>query len=332
MAIDIRRRELLATFGGAAAWPLAARAEPREQKRRVAVLMGGLFSNDPSGQSEAAAFEAGLAELGWKLGSNIELEYRWPGAELDQVSIAVNEIAAMRPDLVVTRSTPTTAIMMNRGVPIVFVLVTDPLFSGFVQSLRRPGGTVTGFSLFESSVGGKWLALLKEAAPAISRVSLLFNPETAPFAENYRRSAEAAAPSLGITVVSAPCGNAAHIESAFAARASEGSGGIIGIPDTFINAQGDLIIELAARHHLPAVYGIRDFVPRGGLLAYSADFAAIFHRAAGYVDQTLRGVRPGELPVQAPDKFTLSVNLKTAGMIGLTLPQNLIARADEVIE
>ena len=210
--------------------------------------------------------------------------------------------------------------------------MTDPLFSGFVQSLRRPGGTVTGFSLFESSVGGKWLELLKEAAPAISRVSLLFNPETAPFAENYRRSAEVAAPSLGVTVVSAPCGNAAHIESAFAAQASEGSGGIIGIPDTFINEQRDLIIELAAWHHLPAVYGIRDFVPHGGMLAYSADFAAIFHRAAGYVDQTLRGVRPGELPVQAPDKFTLSVNLKTAGMIGLTLPQNLIARADEVIE
>jgi putative ABC transport system substrate-binding protein len=212
------------------------------------------------------------------------------------------------------------------------VLVTDPLFSGFVQSLRRPGGSVTGFSVFESSVGGKWLALLKEAAPTVSKVSLLFNPETAPFAEGYRRSAEAAAPTLGITVVSAPCGNAAHIESAFDAQAREGSGGIIGIPDTFIDEHRDLIIELAAWHHLPAVYGIRHFVPRGGLLAYSADFVAIFHRAAGYVDQTLRGVSPGELPVQAPDKFTLSVNLRAAGAIGLTLPPNLIARADEVIE
>jgi len=238
----------------------------------------------------------------------------------------------MRPDLVVSRSTPTTAIMMNRGLPIVFVLVSDPLFSGFVQSLRRPGGSVTGFSVFESSAGSKWLALLKEAAPAVSRVSLLFNPETAPFAEGYRRSAEAAAPTLGITVVAAPCGNAAHIESAFDARAREGSGGIIGIPDTFINEHRDLIIELAAWHHLPAVYGNRDFVQRGGLLAYSADFVAIFHRAASYVDQTLRGVSPGELPVQAPDKFTLSVNLRAAGAIGLTLPPNLIARADEVIE
>jgi putative ABC transport system substrate-binding protein len=328
----VKRRELIKGVSVLAALPLAARAQPREQKRRVAVLMGGLFSNDPGGQAEAAAFESGLTELGWKLGGNIELEYHWPGAELDQVSISANEIASMKPDLVVSRSTPTTAIMMNRGLPIVFVLVTDPLVSGFVQSLGRPGGSVTGFSLFESSVGGKWLALLKEAAPPISRVSLLFNPETAPFADGYRRSAEAAAATLGMTVVTAPCGNAAHIESALDVRAREGGAGIIGIPDTFINEHRDLIIELAARHRLPAVYGIRDFVPRGGLLAYSADFAAIFHRAAGYVDQVLRGVRPGELPVQAPDKFTLSVNLKTAGAIGLTLPQNLIARADEVIE
>jgi putative tryptophan/tyrosine transport system substrate-binding protein len=328
----MRRREFIKAIAISTAWPLAADAQPREQKRRVGVLMGGLLSNDSGGRAEVAALEAGLTELGWKLGGNIELEYHWPGAELDQITTAANEILAMRPDLVVSRTTPTTAIMMNRGLPIVFVLVTDPLGSGFVQSLGKPGGNVTGFSVFESSVGGKWLALLKEAAPAVSRVSLLFNPETAPFADGYRRSAEAAAPTLGITVVSAPCGNAAHIESAFAARASEGSGGIIGIPDTFINEHRDLIIELAARHRLPAVYGIRDFVPMGGLLAYSADFVAIFHRAADYVDQVLRGVRPGELPVQAPDKFTLSVNLKTAGAIGLTLPPNLIARADEVIE
>jgi putative tryptophan/tyrosine transport system substrate-binding protein len=267
----MRRREFIAFVGSTAvAWPLTAHAQQSGRKRRVAVLMGGLFSGDPGGQAEVAAFETGLTELGWKLGGNIELEYRWPGAKLDQVSIAANEIVAMRPDLVVSRSTPTTAIMMNRGLPVVFVLVTDPLVSGFVQNLGRPGGSVTGFSLFEGSVGGKWLALLKEAAPAMSRVSLLFNPEVAPFAENYRRSAEAAAPTLGITVVSAPCGNAAHIESAFAERAREGSGGIIGIPDTFINEHRDLIIELAARHHLPAVYGILDFVPRGGLLVYSA--------------------------------------------------------------
>lgn len=328
----MRRRDFIKGISVWPTWPRAARAQRRQQKRRVAVLMGGLFSNDPAGRAEAAALEAGLAELGWDLGGNIQLEYRWPGAELDQVSVAVNEILAIRPDLVVSRSTPSTAIIINRGLPVVFVLVTDPLFSGFVKNLGWPGGSVTGFSLFESSVGGKWLALLKEAAPTVARVSLLFNPETASFADAYRRSAEAAASTLGITVTSAPCGNAAHIESAFDARAREGGGGIIGIPDTFINEHRDLIIEFAGRHRLPAVYGIQDFVSRGGLLAYSADFVAIFHRAASYVDQVLRGVSPGELPVQAPDKFTLSVNLRAAGAIGLTLPQNLIARADEVIE
>ena len=329
----MRRRDFIkGIVGSATAWPLTTHAQQREQKRRVAVVMGGLLSGDLGGQAEAAALEAGLTELGWKLGRNIELEYRWPGAELDQVSIAANEIVAMRPDLVVSRSTPTTGIMMNRGLPIVFVLVTDPLLSGFVQSLGRPGGNVTGFSVFESSVGGKWLALLKEAAPAVSRVSLLFNPETAPFADGYRRSAEAAASTLGITVVSAPCSNAEHIESAFDAQSREGNGGIIGIPDTFINEHRDLIIERAAWHHLPAAYGVRDFVTRGGLLAYSADYLAIFHRAASYVDQALRGVRLGELPVQAPDKFTLSINLRAARTIGITLPSTLISRADEVIE
>src|SRR6516225_7618832 len=255
----MRRRDFIKGISVWTAWPLAAHAQPREQKRRVAVLMGGLFSNDSGGQAEAAALEDGLTELGWKLGNNIELKYRWPGAELNQVSIAANEIVASRPDLVVSRSTPTTAILINRGFPIVFVLVTDPLGSGFVQNLGRPGGNVTGFSVFEGSVGGKWLALVKEAAPEISRVSLLFNPETAPFAENYRRSAEAAAPTLGVAVVSAPCGNEAHIESAIAARAREGGGGIIGLPDTFINEHRDLIIGLTAQQRLPSVYGNRDF-------------------------------------------------------------------------
>jgi putative ABC transport system substrate-binding protein len=330
----VRRREFITLLSGAvAAWPRAAFAQPREQKRRVAVLMGGLVSGDPGGQAETAAFEEGLIERGWKLGGNIELIYHWPGAELDQVSVAANEIAAMRPDLVVSRSTPATATLRNRGVPIVFVLVTDPTGSGFVQNLARPGGTLTGFSTFESSVGGKWLGLLKEAAPAVTHVSLLFNPETAPFADGYLHSARAAAPTLGATIISAPCGNGSDIEAAFAERAREsGIGGIIGIADTFITQYRDLIIALAARHRLPAVYGSRIFVPFGGLLAYSADFPDIFYRAADYVDRILRGARPGELPVQAPAKFTLSVNLKTARSIGLTLPQTLIARAEEVIE
>jgi len=238
----------------------------------------------------------------------------------------------MRPDLVVSRSTPATAAIRNRGIPIVFVLVADPKGSGFVQDLGRPGGTVTGFSTFEASIGGKWLGLLKEAAPAVTHVSLLFNPETAPFADGYLQSAKAVAQTLGTTITAAPCGSAADIEAAFADRVHEGGGGIIGIADIFVTEHRDLIIALAARHRLPAVYGSRIFVPFGGLLAYSADFPDIFHRAAGYVDRILRDARPGELPVQAPARFALSVNLKTARAIGLALPPMLVARADEVIE
>lgn len=331
----MRRRDFITFFGGMIATPLlslAARAQQREQKRRVAVLMGGLASGDAGGQAEAGAFEDGLRELGWILGQNIELDYRWPGAELDQLSAPANEIAAMRPDLVVSRSTPATAAIINRGLPVVFVLVADPIGSGFVQNLGQPGGNVTGFSSVEASVGGKWIELLKEAAPAVTRVSLLFNPATAPFAEGYLRSAQAAAQMLGTTVISAPCGSATDIEGAFAARAHEGGGGIIGIADTFVTVHHDLIIALAARHRLPAIYGNEIFVRNGGLMAYSADYPDIFRRAADYVDRILRGTRPAALPVREPAKFTLSINLKAAGAIGLTLPQALIARADEVIE
>jgi putative ABC transport system substrate-binding protein len=329
----MRRRDFITLLGSAAAavWPRAAPAQ-REQKRRVAVLMGGLASGDAGGQAEARAFEDGLRERGWIVGQNIELDYRWPGAELGQLSAPANEIAAMRPDLVVSRSTPATAAIINRGLPVVFVVVADPIGSGFVQNLGQPGGNVTGFSSVEASVGGKWIELLKEAAPAVTRVSLLFNPATAPFAEGYLRSAQAAAQTLGTTAISAPCGSTADIEGAFAARAHEAGGGIIGIADTFVTEHHDLIIALAARHRLPAIYGNGIFVANGGLMTYSADYPDIFRRAADYVDRILRGTRPAALPVQAPAKFALSINLKAAAAIGLTLPQSLIARADEVIE
>jgi putative ABC transport system substrate-binding protein len=329
----MRRRDFITLLGSAAAavWPRAAPAQ-REQKRRVAVLMGGLASGDAGGQAEARAFEDGLRERGWIVGQNIELDYRWPGAELGQLSAPANDIAAMRPDLVVSRSTPATAAIINRGLPVVFVVVADPIGSGFVQNLGQPGGNVTGFSSVEASVGGKWIELLKEAAPAVTRVSLLFNPATAPFAEGYLRSAQAAAQTLGTTAISAPCGSTADIEGAFAARAHEAGGGIIGIADTFVTEHHDLIIALAARHRLPAIYGNGIFVANGGLMTYSADYPDIFRRAADYVDRILRGTRPAALPVQAPAKFALSINLKAAAAIGLTLPQSLIARADEVIE
>jgi putative ABC transport system substrate-binding protein len=329
----MRRRDVVTLLAGAAAgWPMAVRAQQRDQKRRVAVLMGGLAPGDPGGRTEAASLEDGLKELGWKPGVNLDLDYSWPGAELDSVRAAANAIAAARPDLVVSRSTPATSALMHTGLPIVFVLIVDPLGSGFVQSLARPGGNLTGFSNFEASVGGKWLELLKEAAPKVTQVAVLFNPSTAPFAAGYLRSAQAAAQTLAAAIVPAPCTSAADIESVFAARAQQDGGGIIVITDTFLTEHHALIIELAMRYRLPAICGVRTFVPGGGLMAYSADYPDIYHRAAGYVDRILHGASPAELPVQEPAKFMLSINLKTAAAIGLGLPQTLIARADEVIE
>jgi putative ABC transport system substrate-binding protein len=329
----MRRREFLTFLGGGAAavWPRAARAQ-REQKRRVAVLMGGLLSGDADGQAEAGALDDALQERGWRQGANIELTYRWPGAELDAVRAAASEIAASRPDLVVSRTTPATSALMSAGLPTVFVLVADPIRSGFVQNLAHPGGNVTGFTNFEASVGGKWLELLKEAAPAVSHVTTLYNPQTAPFAENYVHAAQVAAQSLGATVTPAPCTSTAELESAVAAAAATPGGGIITILDTFLVEHRDVLVAQVVRYRLPAIYGSQIFVPSGGLMAYASDYLDIFRRAADYVDRILRGTRPGDLPVQEPAKFTLSVNLKAAGAIGLTLPQSLITRADEVIE
>jgi putative ABC transport system substrate-binding protein len=331
MASYIERRKFLATLGGAAvSWPISASAQQREQMRRVAVLLGGLEFGDASGQAEVAAFEQGLKELGWIPSRNIDLD--WPGAQTGRVRAVAEKIVAAHPDLVLSRSTPATAALMHSSLPIVFVLVADPIGSGFVQNLGHPGSNLTGFSTFESSVGGKWLALLKDAVSNVSRIALLFNPETAPFAEGYLHSAQAAAQTLGVDVISAPCGSDADIQRAFAARAREGNGGIIGIADTFVADHRDVIIALAAQHQLPAIYGNPIFARSGGLMVYSPDYEAIYRRAAGYVDRILRGARPAELPVQEPDKFTLSVNLKAARAIGLILPQTLVARADEVIE
>jgi putative ABC transport system substrate-binding protein len=329
---QLKRREFITLLAGTAAWPVGARAQQRGQMRRVAVLLGGLEFGDVSGQAEVTAFEGALKDLGWTRGRNIDLDYHWPGAQIARMRTVADAIVAAQPDLVLSRSTPATAALKDANLPIVFVLVTDPISSGFVQNLGHPAGNLTGFSTFESSVGGKWLALLKEAAPEVSRVAILFNPETAPFAEGYLRSAQAAAQTLGATVISAPCSSDADIQGVFSARARERGGGIIGIADTFVADHRDLITSLAAQHRLPAIYGNPIFARSGGLIVYSPDYVDIYRRAAGYVDRILKGGRPGDLPVQEPDKFTLSVNIKTAKVLGLTMPPALLSTADEVIE
>ena len=312
--------------------PRIAIAQQREQKRRVAILMGGLKSDDVAGRGEVAALEAGLKELGWRPGDNIELDYRWPGAELDAVQAAAKAVVSSRPDLVVSRSTPATAAVAHSGLPVIFVLLVDPLGSGFVQTLGHPGYNLTGFSNFEASVGGKWLGLLREAAPAVSRVAVLFNPTTAPFASGYMISAQAAAASLGVTVAAASCSKPEDIENVVGSLARESGGGLITITDTFLVEHRDLVVGLAARNRLPAIYGSGIFMASGGLMAYSADYPDIYHRAAGYVDRILHGARPADLPVQEPAKFNLSINLKTARALGLNLPQSLISQANDVTE
>jgi putative tryptophan/tyrosine transport system substrate-binding protein len=332
LGVGMQRRKFITLVGGTiAAWPRFALAQ-REPKRRVAVLMGGMTSGNASAQAEAGALEDGLQERGWRQGGNLELIYRWPGAELDAVRAAASEIAALKPDLVVSRSTPATSAMMSAGLPTIFLLVADPIRSGFVQNLARPGGNVTGFTNFEASVGGKWIELLKEAAPGVSHVTALFNPQTAPYAENYLHAAQAAAQSFGATVTAAPCSSPAELENAIAAAAATPGGALLGMFDTFLAEHRDVVIAAAARNRLPAIYGSQIFAVSGGLMSYASDYPDIFRRAADYVDRILRGAKPGDLPVQAPAKFTLSVSLKAASAIGLVLPQSLIARADEVIE
>ena len=332
MAIGIGRRRFISVLGGATvAWPLGARAQPVERKRHIAVLMGGLVQGDVEGQAEVTALEQGLKQEGWIIGSNIDVDYRWLGTAPDRVRAAAKEVADTHPDLVVTRSTPVTASLMNTNLPVVFMLVADPIGSGFIQSFAKPGGNFTGFANVESSIGGKWLALLKEAAPSVTRVALLFNPVTAPYAEVYLRSAEQAAQTAGVVLKPSPVGNASDIETALAALAGEG-GGIIVIADTFLLERRDFVIELAARLRLPAIYPTQTCVPNGGFMSYAVNYQDIFRRAANYVDLILKGTKPADLPAQLPTRFELAVNLRTAKALGLTFPQTLLATADEVIE
>ncbi len=315
----MRRRRFIALVGASAATlAVPALAQQRDQKPRVAVLQGGLSEGDSGGLKEVAAFEEGLKTLGWTPGRNIELDYHWPGAALDQMRRSAGEIADAKPNVVLSRSTPATAALTQAGLPVVFVLVADPIAARFVQTLARPGGNLTGFASFELSVGGKWLGLLKEAAPKLSRIALLFNPGTAPYWEGFYQSAQAAAGTIGVEVISLPCGSVEDIEEAMETLGRTEGGGIISLIDLFTAQHRDQITALATQHRLPAIYGNEIFMQAGGMMAYSVDYPELFRRAASYVDRILHGARPAELPVQQPEKFALSVNLKTADAIGLS--------------
>jgi putative ABC transport system substrate-binding protein len=329
----VRRREFITLLGSAAAWPLAARAQQSGRMRRVGVLMN-VVENDPGGVAEMADFRQGLAELGWVADRNINIEFRWPGGDLERAQALAKELVDLKPEVLLARSTPTTAALKRESdsIPIVFVNVTEPVEQGFVQSLARPGGNITGFTNFESMIGGKWLQLLKEVDPRIARIAIIFNPQTAPFAGLFLRSVEAAAPGLAVEVAAMPVQSDTDIETAMTAFARRPAGGLVAIPDSFTGQHRDLIIAAAARNGLPALYANQVSTPSGGLMAYAVDTRDLMHRAAGYVDRILKGEKPSELPVQQPAKFELSINLKTARALGLTVPQSLLTIADEVIE
>src|SRR5262245_637590 len=330
----IRRREFITLLGGAVAWPLTARAQQSERMRRIGVLMG-YPDSDQEGHDLIAAFQEGLQQLGWTLGRNIRIDTRWaPPGDAEALQRFAKDLVALQPDLILSHSTPTTATLLQqtRSIPIIFAFVSDPLGSGFVASFPRPGGNATGFIVMEPTMTGKWLELLKEIAPRVARVAFLFNPTTAPYAEYYLKPFKAAAPSFAVEAIAAPVRDRSELASILATQAREPNGGIIVMPDAFTNTHGEEITALAARYGLPAVYPFRYFTEFGGLLSYGVDQTDNFRRAATYADRILKGAKPGELPVQAPVKFELVINLKTAKSLGLEVPALLQQRADEVIE
>ena len=332
----MRRREFITLLGGAAAaWPLAAPAQQSEQIRRIGVL-AGLAEHDPEMRARLAAFRQELERRGWSEGRNLSIHVRYaPASTTDQVQVLAKELLAMHPSVIIAMATPATTAFQRASsvIPIVFVHVADPVGSGFVDSLARPGRNLTGLLLFELGIVGKWLAMLKEVAPSLKRAALVFNPKTAPFFEYYRSSAENAASSLGIELMLNPIENTAtDIERSLELFARVPHSGFVVLPDVTTTAHRDLIVALAAKFKLPATYSLRSFVSAGGLISYSTDRVDQFRQAASYVDRILRGANPADLPVLAPTKYDTALNLKTANALGLTVPPGLLVAADEVIE
>jgi len=330
----MKRRQFITLLGGAAAWPVAARAQQGERMRRIGALMG-FAESDSQAQAYIAAFRDGLQKLGWIEGRNIRIEIRWatPG-DAGPMKQFANELVALEPDLLLSQTTPTTAALLQqtRTIPIIFGNVVDPVGSGFVASFSRPGGNVTGFIVMEPTLAGKWLELLKEIAPRVNRVAFLFNPATATYAEFWLNPFKAAAASIAVEAIVAPVRDRSELESVVAAQAREPNGGLMVMPDSFTDFHRVEITSLAARYRLPAVYAYRFFAVLGGLLSYGVDLSDHFRRAATYADRILKGEKPANLPVQAPTKYDLTINLKTAKALGLDVPPLLQQRADEVIE
>jgi putative ABC transport system substrate-binding protein len=326
----MRRRGFMAGLGAAAAWPLEARAQQSERSRRIGIVAGFTESEMPPLES---AFREKLYSLGWKEGANVTVDVRLGGGDYKRMGEDAGRLVSLRPDVIVAQGTPGVVAVRQHSqtVPVIFIMVADPVRTGLVESLARPGGYATGFTNFEFSIGGKWLELLREVFPALEHVTLISHPGN-PTAGQFAEHIEDVGRAVAINVKTASVHNLSEIEAAIAAAAQLPRGGLIIFPDSLAVVHRDLIVALAAQHQLPAVYPFRFFSSDGGLLSYGLDFPELYRQAAGYVDRILRGEKTADLPVQAPTKFELVVNLKTAKTLGLTIPPSVLIRADEVIE
>jgi putative ABC transport system substrate-binding protein len=329
----MRRRDILVGLGGAVAWPLAARAQRSNRARLVAVLNASYAQTDPEGQPRLAALLDTLQKLGWSNGRNVQIEIRWRSDEIGHVQTDASELIALAPDVIVVSSNSGLAILrnLNKTIPTVFVQVSDPVGSGFVDSLAHPNSNITGFQNFEPVIAGKWLGLLKETAPGVSRVAVLVHPDTAAHLQ-FLQAAEAVAPSLGIYVSKIVARNGDETERAISSFANRSNGGLIVLPHPVSTNNRGLLIEVTARLHVPAIYPFRFFATSGGLMSYGFDQVEQWRGAAGYVDRILRGDKPADLPVQAPTRYELTLNLKSAKALGLSVSQTLQGSADHVIE
>ena len=331
MAIQIRRREVIYALGGiAAAWPLASHAHS-ERVRRIGVLM--LYpESDPQGQLRATAFQQGLHQLGWVVGRNVQIDFQWGFGDADWLRSTATQLLRLAPDVILANGTPAAKTMQQatRTVPVIFVAGSDPILDGLIPSLARPGGNLTGFYVFEPSLGAKMLELLKEIAPRLARVAVLFNPDANP--ASWIASAVAAGSKFAVEVVTAPVRDAKEIEAAMAQWGLEPNVGLIVVPDPATNAHRKLINELAVRYRLPVIHPLRAAAAAGGLISYGVDLPNVFRQAAVYADRILKGADPADLPISLPTKFELVINLTTAKILGIDVPMSLMARADEMLD
>lgn len=331
MSEPMKRREFMALLGGAAAWPLAARAQPSNRMRRIAWL-DLVPESDPGAQARVTIVRQGLEKLGWTIGRNLAIDYRWGAFDVERASRAGAELLSLKPDVILCGGSPAVQALQQatRTVPIVFVLVAEPVAQGFVQSLARPGGNATGFSYLEPTVGAKWLELLKEIAPRVKRVAHIYSPTASPYAPLFYKSIETAAAKYAVETIMAPARQPTEIEPILTGLGADG--GVIFNADAFILTNRKRAIELAARHRVPAIYGIPTSAAEGGLIYYCLDIFDQYRQAVAYIDRILKGEKPLDLPVQQPTKFQFEINLKTARALDLTVPNTILVSADEVIE